>query len=661
MQSKFLRVYSISRSSIQCKRYRSTKGINYDSDEYQYLHKSEIPTYHFQKSLRRLPIPKLEDSCRRYLDAVNAVVSESDYQEAEKIVKGFLEGKGPELQQELLDYDSRNKHTSYVSEPWFDLYLTSRVPCPVNYNPFMMFAPDPQSDYNNQLLRATNFAIAIGRFKRALDAECLGPEVFHLNPRKSNSAFFRRACRLAPSVLSWWVAVTFSAFPLDMSQYSSLFGGNRIPQKGKDRLHLNTKSRHFLVVRNGNFFSVELFDANGKLHRPEVIHRSLADVLQASERPVEPNEAVGSLTTLDRDTWAEIRSELIATGDINAISLRQIDDALFLLCLDDLKSTDPLRLVNSLLCGDDGSNRWFDKCFQLIVDGNGQATVNFEHSWGDGVAILRLMEETLKDTVTSRFVTPEDKPNENVNVENMVQKLEWQLNDALKSKIKDAQNDHVKRCANLQFGTVEDTQLTRSVIKNSGLSPDSVMQLAIQHAFYRMYKEFVPTYESCSTAAFLKGRTECVRSATKATRETVLALEGQNSSNKQLRELFNKCSKVHSELVKQGAMGQGFDRHLLGLKITAERLKQPIPEFFENEVYKRMGNFVLSTSTLSTETIIFGGFGPVVPDGFGIGYNVVDSKVGAVVSSYKDKRDAQKFCESLSGSLDTIRRVISEP
>lgn len=35
------------------------------------------------------------------------------------------------------------------------------------------------------------------------------------------------------------------------------------------------------------------------------------------------------------------------------------------------------------------------------------------------------------------------------------------------------------------------------------------------------------------------------------------------------------------------------------------------------------------------ETIIFGGFGPVVSDGFGIGYNVVDSKVGAVVTSYK--------------------------
>jgi carnitine O-palmitoyltransferase 2 len=48
-----------------------------------------------------------------------------------------------------------------------------------------------------------------------------------------------------------------------------------------------------------------------------------------------------------------------------------------------------------------------------------------------------------------------------------------------------------------------------------------------------------------------------------------------------------------------------------------------------------MGNFVISTSTLTTETIVFGGFGPVVQDGFGIGYNVVASKLGAVISAYK--------------------------
>ena len=151
-----------------------------------------------------------------------------------------------------------------------------------------------------------------------------------------------------------------------MSQYTSLFGGCRIPQKGKDRLHLNRQSRHFLVMRNGKFYSVDLFDSNGNLLPAHIVQACLAKIL-AENRGMHPNpnECVGSLTTLERDKWAEVRQELLLAGEKNSLALKQIDDSLFLLCLDDLKSVDHGRLVASLLCGDNGSNRWFDKCFQL--------------------------------------------------------------------------------------------------------------------------------------------------------------------------------------------------------------------------------------------------------------------------------------------------------
>jgi len=32
---------------------------------------------------------------------------------------------------------------------------------------------------------------------------------------------------------------------------------------------------------------------------------------------------------------------------------------------------------------------------------------------------------------------------------------------------------------------------------------------------------------------------------------------------------------------------------------------------------------------------VFGGFGPVVEDGFGIAYNISDKRFGAVITSYK--------------------------
>lgn len=99
--------------------------------------------------------------------------------------------------------------------------------------------------------------------------------------------------------------------------------------------------------------------------------------------------------------------------------------------------------------------------------------------------------------------------------------------------------------------------MNRDTIKKASLSPDSVMQLAIQLAFYKTFKQFVPTYESSSTAAFKKGRTECIRSATRSTKEAVLTMESKDKNdNKWLRELFKKCSDEHSQLVKNAAMGK---------------------------------------------------------------------------------------------------------
>ncbi len=76
----------------------------------------------------------------------------------------------------------------------------------------------------------------------------------------------------------------------------------------------------------------------------------------------------------------------------------------------------------------------------------------------------------------------------------------------------------------------------------------------LQLAFYRQYGSFVPTYESCSTAAFLKGRTECMRSATSASREAVLALAKQDMPS-DTRALIQKAADVHTQLVKEASMG----------------------------------------------------------------------------------------------------------
>ena len=48
----------------------------------------------------------------------------------------------------------------------------------------------------------------------------------------------------------------------------------------------------------------------------------------------------------------------------------------------------------------------FDKSFSLIVAADGNAAVNFEHSWGDGVAVMRFFNEVLKDSTEKATVLP---------------------------------------------------------------------------------------------------------------------------------------------------------------------------------------------------------------------------------------------------------------
>lgn len=98
----------------------------------------------------------------------------------------------------------------------------------------------------------------------------------------------------------------------------------------------------------------------------------------------------------------------------NEKSLEIIDSALFCVSLDTNNDaydlTDPVPIVQNMLHGNEGGlyNRWFDKSFSLIVTKDGTSGVNFEHSWGDGVAVLRLFNEVYKETIESPIIQPAD-------------------------------------------------------------------------------------------------------------------------------------------------------------------------------------------------------------------------------------------------------------
>ncbi|XP_031846888.2 carnitine palmitoyltransferase 2 isoform X1 [Nomia melanderi] len=639
---------------LQLSRHTSTQK----DDEYQYIKKSKIPTMHFQPYLPRLSIPELKDTCKRYLNAQKPLLSHEKFAETSSYVTEFLTKDGTFLQNKLIKKNSKNRHTSYISEPWFDMYLRDRKPLPINYNPFLVFVPEDKSEYNIQLVKATNLIISSLRFMKSLKENILPPEVYHLNPKKSDTDLFHTTIRLLPPQLTWWIAcVLFQAYPLDMSQYCNLFNTTRLPKLEKDEIYQNNTARHIIVMRKGHFYCFNVIDKNGLIYEPKTIATCMKTILE-DDRPANKN-SIGVLTTAERNLWANTRAHLSQIG--NQELLEKIDSAVFTMILDDTYiGTDYNTLIRTYLHAD-GTNRWFDKSFSLIVTQDGYAGINFEHSWGDGVAVLRFFND-IKDDISKK---PRFHPTDVYHLQKAaatdVKKLEFIVNDEIQSTINEQKEKYIKWMEQLSIDHIIYNEFGKDECKKYGVSPDAIMQLAFQLALYYQKNCVAPTYESCSTAAFKHGRTETIRSCTVETKTTCESIIRKNNalSKTALRQLIINCSEVHNKLTKEAAMGKGFDRHLFALKKIWEQTNIPKPAIFEDPAYDYINNNVLSTSTLSSSAVLFGGFGPVVNNGYGIGYMIQDRRLGAVVTSYNTHCDSNEYVKCLEQAFNNIYQILT--
>uniref|UniRef100_A0A3B3UMF7 Carnitine palmitoyltransferase 2 n=1 Tax=Poecilia latipinna TaxID=48699 RepID=A0A3B3UMF7_9TELE len=610
------------RISARCYSSRTASSV-------EYLHQSVVPSMHYQKSLPRLPVPKLEDTIRRYLAIIN--VFYNLMLETEHIAIFIL------LASQMTTESNESVSTP---GPWFDMYLSARDSVVLNFNPFMSFNTDPKTEYNEQLVRSTNMVCSAVRFMKTLRAGLLEPEVFHLNPAKSDTDSFKNFIRWVPSSLSWYGAYMVNAYPLDMSQYFRLFNSTRIPKRGRDELLTDDKGRHLLVMRKGNMYVFDVVDRDGNLVKPAEIHSHLKYIL--SDSTPAPSLPLGILTSENRDVWAGLREKLVATGNTEALGL--VDSALFCLCLDEESMRDHIHISHNMLHGD-GCNRWYDKSFSIIIAKDGQAAINFEHSWGDGVAVLRFQNEVFKDTTEKPLVHPGSAPAA-VDSASAVRRLQFHLDRELESGIKKAKENFDLAVSKLTIAAIEFKKGGKEQLKKSKLSPDAIAQLSFQMAFLRQYGQTVATYESCSTAAFKHGRTETIRPATVHTRRCSHAFVREPCKH-----------SVEDSPRRQLWVCQGFDRHLFALRYLANSKGQSLPSLYTDPAYGAINHNILSTSTLTSPAVSLGGFAPVVPDGFGVGYGVHDNWIGCNVSAYP-ARNVHEFLQCVHKSLEDIFSVV---
>ncbi|KAG8214291.1 acyltransferase ChoActase/COT/CPT [Butyriboletus roseoflavus] len=558
-------------------------------------------TFANQEALPKLPIPPLEHTCKRYLTALRGLQDDEEHAATTRAVQSFLQGEGPALQERLKQWAAGR--ASYIEDFWYESYLSHSDPVVLALNPFFVLENDPTPDRGSQLPRAAALVISSLGFVHDLRTGLLDPDITR-------------------------------GHPLDMDQYTRLFGTARIPTQRGCKMVVNEAARHIVVLRRGQFYWFDVLDDENRplLTEREVLRNLQAIVQDADKTPITEvaRASIGVLTTENRKTWSRLRQAL-AEDRTNAACLRVIDDALFVVCLDDAaparegienqrnnvgdtNGEDLAALCANFLCGTYDlrggvqvgtcTNRWYDK-LQIIVCADGAAGINFEHTGVDGHTVLRfaadvfteglmLLARSINPSAPTLFhapLSPHAKSYQPPGVnprghghassiysvnstldkyDTRPSKLIWTLTPEIHVGIRFAETRLSDLICQNDCQALEFKGYGRNFITSHGFSPDAFVQMAFQAAYFGLYGRTECTYEPAMTKGFLHGRTEAVRTVQPESVEFTKIFFSEASNEEKIDALRKACGR-HVVLTKECGQGLGQDRHLYALYCLYQR------------------------------------------------------------------------------------------
>jgi len=379
------------------------------------------------------------------------------------------------------------------------------------------------------------------------------------------------------------------------------------------------------------------------------------------------------MTAAGRDDWAARRAELLSISEQNQRTLRTIESSAFVVCLDETSDEGKEdREVYGRIMHGNGRNRWFDKSFELTIAKDGNSGINIEHSWAEAPVPLDLF---FKHSLPYALDAQKNVPPRNT----LGMGLQWAQPQRLVWDLDEQMKGHINRIASEIDRAIADSDKTMQmypgvgtkVWKECGLSPDAAFQMSLQVA-YRMLDLKpvdgpVATYETVGLTRYRKGRTECCRVVSNDSEAMVEAMldyheHGGVEKKSKAAMLLRKACAAHLTYIRESQAAKGIDRHLLGLRLMLGEKAQKYP-FFAHEGYARSGGsayFFLSSSNNSyIANNGAGGFGCVVPDGYGVCYMIRKDFAQASIESKHscEKTSSEMLSRCLKQSLELVRDV----
>uniref|UniRef100_A0A674BQL1 Carnitine O-acetyltransferase b n=1 Tax=Salmo trutta TaxID=8032 RepID=A0A674BQL1_SALTR len=576
------------------------------------------------------PVPPLAQTLQGYLRALEPLIPEEELVHTRKNIQKFCGegGLGPQLQEGL---ERRAKHSNnWISDWWVQwAYLESRQPLPVHSNPAISLPKRDFSDWRGQLVFASKLIAAALDFKNVVDNGRLPVEYMRGQP------------------------LCMELFPL-------LFSSCRIPGRKHDTITHHSRARHITVVRNYQFFQMDVYNSDGSRMTESQIHAQLLRIRAESWKT--DKEPMGILTSEHRQTWGQAYSRLLK-DKLNKESVRAIEKGLFTLCLDSpvMRVSDDKyssRMAAQILHGggthSNSGNRWFDKTLQFVVGEDGSWGLLYEQATAEGPPIA-----TLLDHILQYCKKPDPKKTPLIPLQ-MPKKLYFNIDREIKRDIEHAKqnldiliNDLDIRCFNFQrFG--------KELPKRHNLSPNSFIQVALQLAYYKVHNEVCASCDIASQRMFRGGRTDYIRSPTNQMLKFVLTFDDPSITREAKLELLREAIETYVTLTDQALKGQSIDRHLLGLKLQAIEEGLSVPRLFMDTAYGLATHWKLRTGQVPANTDSVMCFGPLVPDGYAVCYNPQPDHVHFSVTAFNccEETQAETLAATLHSTLCQLQELL---
>ncbi|KAG1907808.1 acyltransferase ChoActase/COT/CPT [Suillus fuscotomentosus] len=587
-----------------------------------------IPNFAAQHdSLPRLPVPNLTATLERLKTSLLPLAhSEAEFTAAVKKIDAFGShaGSGSILQSRLMQRASEREH--WLEEWWDDLgYLGYRDSVVVNVSYYYGFDGQPAHLPQSPAARAAGLARGALVFRQKLLSGQVSPDGTKEGQFCMDTYRWMFDCCRIPGLHG-----------LDWSASHAGFGVDELG--------------HIIIVRRNRFWKLKGI-INGRILSMTELEKQIQYIYDST---TEEYPGVGVLTASNRDVWAKDHAHLAADPH-NASILHTIHSSAFLISLDtDMPSSSIANsrslwhgsLSPSTLDATGLKNRWVDKPVEFIVFDNARAGLMGEHSVMDGTPTVRMCDEVLDWLADPAFdlgapsAIPPPKP----------EPLDFVVDDTTRTAI-DKASKAAYELADSQSMSYHLTSYGKAAIKAFRVSPDSWAQMIIQLAYARLLPEG-GTYEAATTRRYWKGRTETIRVVTSQSDAFVSAMDDPRVSCEDRKQLFDAAGKAHIALAKAAGSGEGVDRHMLGMKMCL-REGEPVPELYNDPLYKRSGNWVLSTSAVFSDHFPQYGWGEVVPEGFGVAYMTgYDDRLQFTVTSRKEMPNQEFMNEIARAAVD---------